>query len=83
MEIIFCNNDHLRTTIFIQGGEMVLFPRYHKSSHGSERDACQPGFGPENLAKIYVELYGGGFREAEAIVTFFLRGAQAAQIHRT
>lgn len=82
MEITLCNNDHLRT-IFIQAGEMVLFPRYHKTGHAMERDACQPGFGPEVLANLYVELYGGGLREAEALLTFFLYGAQAAEIQRT
>lgn len=82
METTFCNDDHLRS-IIIQGQEMILLLRNHKSSHLTERDSCTPSFVPPILAHYILQARLLGLREAEAIMVYHECGPEAAEIHRT
>lgn len=82
MEYRLVNNDRLRSGIW-QSGELLHLLPDHKSSKLTQQDRYLPAFTPPELNEIWLELLGGGLREAEALFVFVLEDAAAAHTHRT
>lgn len=77
-----CNADRHRN-IFVAGKEMFILTTYSKKTGITDRDSCTPGFVPKDVAFWLIELLGGGFRTAEAILAGIAYGKEAEHLYRT
>lgn len=82
MEFLLANCDRQRSLIWQAGDLLALLPD-SKTTHITEQYRYQAGFVHPLVAAIFLELIGGGLREAEAILVQVLKGSEAAQLHRT
>lgn len=82
MEFRFANCDRQRSLIWQAGEPVTLLPD-SKMTQLTEQHRFLPGFVHMMIASVFFEFLGGGLRECEALLVQVLKGAEAAQIHRT
>ncbi|KAG2121470.1 hypothetical protein DEU56DRAFT_918156 [Suillus clintonianus] len=77
------SNADRHRNMFMQMDEMFLMTTYSKKTGITDRDSCTPGFVPREVAFYVLQMLGGGFRTAEAILARIAYGADAEHLYRT
>ncbi|KAG0692522.1 hypothetical protein DFH29DRAFT_882371 [Suillus ampliporus] len=77
------SNADRHRNIFMQGQEMFILTGYSKKTSLTDRDSCIPGFVPQDVMLLTLEMLGGGLRTAESILAGVAYGKEAEHAYRT
>jgi hypothetical protein len=76
-------NDLRPRNLFMLQNEMLLITRYHKMTNQTGLDTCIPVFYPEALQDMTLEVFAGGLRNCQEVLSHALYGADAAYNYHT